>query len=73
MKDEEILPWIKIISEHLGSIGSELKQIRNLLDPKAFSLPMNGSGYKTCKDESEVIPLDLEAFAAQSKDKRSDD
>ena len=70
MKDAEILPWLKAISEHLGTIGNELKHIRNLLEPKTPSLSHNGSGCRAGKDQSEVIPLDLETFVIQSKSKR---
>jgi len=69
MKNEEILPWLKIISEHLDTIGSELKRVRNLLELKVSPLPKNAFSNKTFKDKPEVIPLDLEAFAANSKDK----
>jgi hypothetical protein len=69
MKSEEILPWLKIISEHLGTIGSELKQVRDILESKAFSLSRNNSGPKSYRVKPEVIPLDLEAFAAKKKGK----
>jgi 4-alpha-glucanotransferase len=67
MKGEEILQWLKIISEHLGTIGSELKQVRNILESKVFSLPQNNSSPKSYRAKPEVIPLDLEAFAAKKK------
>jgi hypothetical protein len=73
MKSEEILPWLKIISEHLGTIGSELKQVRSILESNVFSLSKNDSDYKPFKAKSEVVPLDLEAYAAKSRDKGSND
>ena len=70
MKDEEILSCLKILSEHLSTIGNELKHIRNLLELKVPSLPQKGSGCKADKEQIEVIPLDLETFVTQIKRQR---
>jgi DNA-binding transcriptional MerR regulator len=67
MKNEEMLSWLKIIGEHLSTIGTELKHIRNLLELKVPALPQKGSGCHVDKEQSDVIPLDLEAFATQIK------
>lgn len=70
MKNEEMLSWLKIISEHLSTIGNELKHIRNLLELKVPALPQNGSDCNADKEQSDVIPLDLELFATQIKHQR---
>jgi hypothetical protein len=70
MENEEMLSWLKIISEHLGTIGNELKHIRNLLELKVPALPQNGSDCHADKDQSDIIPLDLESFATQIKRQR---
>jgi hypothetical protein len=70
MENEEMLSWLKIISENLSTIGNELKHIRNLLELKAPALPQNDSNCYADKDQSDVIPLDLESFATQIKHQR---
>ena len=74
MENEEMLSWLRIISEHLDTIGNELKHIRNLLEPKApFSLPQNDSNCDASEGQSEVIPLDLETFVTQVNLRKDDE
>lgn len=73
LNNGEILPLLKAISEQIGTVGGELAQIRKMFETEVSAFGEKGPGGKAGYEAPGIIPLDLEAFAAQWDKGESDD